>query len=650
MMPLENLQNGRYRSVRQLGSGSMGEVYLVDDTVIGRKVAIKIMRADPATYPDTEAVKDAVKLFKREAQAIARMEHPNILPLYDFGEEKQNHTVFMYMVMPHCQEGSLATWLQQHRPKGPLPPDEVAYFVEQAAEALQYAHDHNVIHQDVKPSNFLLRTHADGQRLPDLLLADFGIARTSTGTTVSTTSAGPRGTPRYMPPEQWEGKPVAASDQYALAVMAYQLLTYAFPFKGEQMLQLMYQHLQAVPEPPSWLNPHLPRALDAVILRALAKKPEERFPSVKAFALAFRQAMQGTQPAQSVQAPRQQPSGEPLSMSYNTSMPTLSAPGFPAAPGQLPLILPERSAFPAPAMPTQADQYTGTPIRLPAHATPIPPTHFQQPVSLAASTPIPSPPSWAPPLGSNRPQLPPVQSPRRSSLGKVLLVISLVLLVVLAGTGSAYYVINAKRQIAITPTPNPDNNSYIASMPALRFADPLSAPYMWQSVPNDSLTNGYCLFEQGAYHVSSNVPTTFTLCPPAAQQPAAGDMTFETRMQILHGDCGGIFFRGDFQQGNFYYFVLCFDGGHYLFTYAHFKLLQNIHVQSTKFAALQANPQALVAVALVAQGNSFTFYVNHQQIDQISDSTYTSGQIALFGFSIHNPTEVVFSNARLWTP
>src|SRR5262249_967375 len=137
---------------------------------------------------------------------------PNILPLYDFGEEKRERIIFTYMVMPYCPEGSLTNWLQQHRPNGPLTTEEAAYFIEQAAMALQYAHEHGIIHQDVKPSNFLLRVHTNEQKLPDLLLADFGIARMNTGATANTTNVGPRGTPRYMPPEQWEGKPVAASD------------------------------------------------------------------------------------------------------------------------------------------------------------------------------------------------------------------------------------------------------------------------------------------------------------------------------------------------------------------------------------------------------------------------------------------------------
>ena len=119
-MPLETLQNGRYRILRTLGSGSMGEVYLVEDRRINRQVAIKVIRIEAAPYPDSENTTDLVRLFEREAKAIARLNHPNILPLFDFGEEVVNETPLTYMVMPYCPEGSLATWLQQRGPSQPL--------------------------------------------------------------------------------------------------------------------------------------------------------------------------------------------------------------------------------------------------------------------------------------------------------------------------------------------------------------------------------------------------------------------------------------------------------------------------------------------------------------------------------------------------
>jgi serine/threonine protein kinase len=294
-MVIEELQSGRYRYKRLLGSGGMGDVYLMQDTRVSRQVAIKVMRAESALTSRDEKAIEATRLFQREARAIAALEHPNILPLYDFGEEAGNGMTITYMVMPYCPAGSLENWLRTQS-ELPLSPPEIAALVEQAAEALQYAHEHEMIHLDVKPSNFLLRSNRKKPRRPTLLLADFGIARNFT--TVANSSRTIRGTPTSMAPEQWSGSPVFASDQYALAVMAYELLTGRPPFVGS-LEQLMYRHF-TVPSPaPRTFNPRLPAELDPVLLRALAKQPEERFPSIADFATAFVEAAQ--QPATPVE-------------------------------------------------------------------------------------------------------------------------------------------------------------------------------------------------------------------------------------------------------------------------------------------------------------------------------------------------------------
>ncbi len=298
-MVLEELQNGRYRRVRLVGSGGMGEVYLMEDTRVSRQVAIKVLRSETTPYPDSDSSKDAARLFQREARAIATLEHPNILPLYDFGEETLEETTIAYMVMPFTSDGSLATWLRQ-RGGNLLSPKDVVYLIGQAAEGLQYAHDHQVIHLDVKPSNFLLRSNAKNPHRPTLLLADFGVARSSSTTSGSSRTI--RGTPASMAPEHWSSQPVPATDQYALAVMTYEMLTGRTPFTGS-MEQLMYQHFTAQPAAPSTYNLQLPPTVDAVILRALAKKPEDRFPSIVAFSNALEQAVNnvqsdGTSPSQ----------------------------------------------------------------------------------------------------------------------------------------------------------------------------------------------------------------------------------------------------------------------------------------------------------------------------------------------------------------
>lgn len=285
-MALDALQNGRYRRLRLLGSGGMGEVYLMQDERVNRQVAIKVIRSENTPYPDSPAAADAARLFQREAKAIAALEHPNILPLYDFGEEISDGVTLSYMVMPFCADGSLATWLRQNG-GNQLSVQDVAQLIEQAADALQYAHDHDMIHLDVKPPNFLLRSNKKNPKRPVLLLADFGIARSSS--TVSNSSRTIRGTPTSMAPEQWSSQPVPATDQYALAVMAYEMLTARPPFAGS-MEQLMYQHFSATPPAPSAFNSTLSAAVDRVLLRALAKKPEERFPSIADFATAFVEA------------------------------------------------------------------------------------------------------------------------------------------------------------------------------------------------------------------------------------------------------------------------------------------------------------------------------------------------------------------------
>jgi D-xylose transport system substrate-binding protein len=288
-MPLEGLQLGRYHLLRLLGSGGMGEVYLAEDARIGQQVAIKVIRSEGIAYPESESAKESARLFEREAKAITRLDHPNILPLYAYGEETLNETLLTYLVMPYRKEGTLANWLRQRGRAAPLSPTEVVPLLQQAADALQHAHDQHVLHQDIKPANFLIRVRSDHPDHPDLLLSDFGIAKLTSATASASQSI--RGTPTYMAPEQWDGHPVPATDQYALAIMAYELLVGHPPFQGGPG-QVMRQHYLTPPPTPSTLNPRLSPAIDAVLLRALSKQSDERFASVSAFARAFHEAVQ----------------------------------------------------------------------------------------------------------------------------------------------------------------------------------------------------------------------------------------------------------------------------------------------------------------------------------------------------------------------
>jgi serine/threonine protein kinase len=293
-MALEGKQFSHYRILQLIGRGGMGEVYLAEDTRVRRQVAVKVIRIETAGW-DQETGSRAMRLFWREATAIAQLDHPNILPLYDHGEVAIDGFPLAYLIMPYRPEGSLVSWLrrraQAHQTRQ-LTLKQVAHIIQQAGRALQYAHDHQFMHLDVKPDNFLIRSQSETDEAPDLLLTDFGIARLSSATSGSSQSV--RGTPAYMAPEQCVGQPVFASDQYALAIMAYELLTGKPPFLGTPM-QVMFAHMQAQPEAVRRSNPLLPSTVDEVLQRALAKKPEQRYPSVAAFAQAFQEAFQAVE-------------------------------------------------------------------------------------------------------------------------------------------------------------------------------------------------------------------------------------------------------------------------------------------------------------------------------------------------------------------
>nr|BBH85618.1 hypothetical protein KTC_03690 [Thermosporothrix sp. COM3] len=285
-MQLENrLLDQRYRITQEIGKGGMGAVYRARDIRHQRLVAIKVIALDASNSFSAEQLR---RDLKREIDIIAHLTHTLIVPLYDSGTiEDQEPGLAAYFVMPYYQAGSLHDWL--HRPGQPLPlsTSAVIFFINQAADALSYVHQNAIVHCDVKPSNFLLDTQS-ATGLPYLHLADFGIARILT-TTTSTKHEGV-GSPPYMAPEQIKGKPVFASDQYALAVMAYEMLTGKPPFQGTDE-QILYQHLHRSPRPASELNKRLSQAVDTVLGKALAKDPEERFGSVLRFAQTLEKAL-----------------------------------------------------------------------------------------------------------------------------------------------------------------------------------------------------------------------------------------------------------------------------------------------------------------------------------------------------------------------
>ncbi len=259
---------GNYRLIRLLGSGGFAEVYLGEHIHLGTQAAIKVLSTQLVTAGEVEK-------FRQEARTIATLVHPNIVRVFDFNVEEG----VPYLVMDYAPDGSL----RQNLPQGvPLPLETILPLVRQVASALQYAHDQRLVHRDVKPENMLLG------RQKEVLLSDFGTALTAQTTTEQSTQ-GVAGTAGYMAPEQLQGHPRPASDQYALGIVVYEWLTGERPFKGNY-IEVASQHVLAPPPPVRQKVPGVLPMVEQVVLTALAKDPKSRFASVRAFAAALEQA------------------------------------------------------------------------------------------------------------------------------------------------------------------------------------------------------------------------------------------------------------------------------------------------------------------------------------------------------------------------
>ena len=286
MLPVQKL--GKYRLTEQIGQGGMATVFKGVDEETGWDVAVKVM--SPVMAQDSQFT----KRFKREAEVVMRLKHPHIVPVVDYGQDAG----YAFLVMPLLEVGSLADKLRE----GPLTPSEGGIFVDQLAGALQFAHEQGVIHRDVKPSNVLLDVKGNA------LLADFGLARIHDAS-VSLTGSALLGTPAYMSPEQARGEKVsAASDQYSLGVILFQLCTGELPFQAETPMAVMLKHINE-PIPLARLrSPNVPEAIERVILKATAKIPTERFGSVGEMNAGFQSALAHAQdpfnnPAPNIEVP-----------------------------------------------------------------------------------------------------------------------------------------------------------------------------------------------------------------------------------------------------------------------------------------------------------------------------------------------------------
>jgi serine/threonine protein kinase len=645
-MLAEGQQLSHYTLMHLLRNGGMGEVYLAQDTLLKRQVAIKIINTDTLRYAGTDAAQDAARLFLREAQAIAQLDHSNILPLYDSGEQIVNGTTLMYMVMPYRQAGSMADWKNSHFGNRLLPLAAVERIVEQAALALQHAHDRHIIHQDVKPSNFLVQAEANHPGELHLQLADFGVARVM----MTSESQVIRGTPTYMAPEQWDGRPVPATDQYALAVLAYEFLTGSPPFVGQNYQQMWNQHVHVDPSPPSTINPLLPRELDAVFLRALQKNPARRYSSVLTFAQAFQQAV-----LQSGNV-RQTLIISPLEARTGTNRVILIHNGrqvivpIPAGVSHGQIILLEgygRS--------TTYNNPVGALI-VTIHIAPVFDMEAAPPSTPTFQLTIPAFNSVAP--KSMKPALPSVPLNKRriknsNILRRAMIAVACVLLLSSVPIG---YFMNTKYN---TPPLESNHNfpSYIHEPRNGTFAL-FDALEMENKNLGWVLPLGVCSFVNRALIVTIKrddaTPQHFHNCMMLTH--TFTNFAYEVTMKlntINPGDCGGVSVRNNPQtESQLYYFYICGDGSYGFVRYeGNNDTKENRTLVESSSSLITPGPGHTYILAVVAQGFNFDLYVNHKYITTVIDPNHSFkyGTIGVLVRSTDTGTiQVSFSDATVW--
>ena len=616
---------------KHVGQGGMGTVYLARQTRPARKVAVKVLL--PNLAMNSQVYQEFLARFRREADVIAKLEHVNIMPIYEYGEQGG----LAYLVMPYLTGGSLRDVLAR---KGTLTLQEAITYIDQAASALDYAHAQGIIHRDLKPANFLL--HADGR----LVLADFGIARIMEEGSVGATLTSPGsmlGTPEYMAPEMAQGQTVDyRADIYELGIVLFQMLSGHVPFTGNTPYAVMIRHIQEPLQLLHQINPAIPPAVDVVIQKAAAKQPVDRYQTAREMAQALRNATSTTI------VPRKDDE-EHISNMFSPSYP----PGLPVATPQYET---------PPAQPQLSDN-----PQWPNMGTPPPPPR--------ADTPVYAPPSY--PAYQTPAHMPPTMQVRRPPLILLFIAILLVIALVIGGVFVGIQISRGTQSVNPTSTGSPTTQPSAAAtattppqattLPtpiATNGYDPLPAniplgTQIYQAVspgPNCDGGGGQWVPYNGAQvnclgnktritnaSQAGELDGIFLTKLPGQNYPANYVVQAQFQQDATSSSDFGIYFRNQpDQQRGVYTFLMHTDGSWSAYVYDN---TTGSETEISKGSTI-GNAHAAVTLTVVVNGSQFSFYANRRAVGSVSDQTYANGTV---GIAVDRGGSVVVSNFALYT-
>lgn len=280
---LDGLSIGRYQLQSLIGGNPIGDVYVTYDRLREQDIALKTLQTNMIPFHLMEGLEEDYNLFQQEMDLLQHVEHPHVSRVMNIGKSYISGFPFIYKTMPHYAEGSLDKWLNKFNGRVFTPP-EVSRVILQVADALQFLHERGVLYQNFKQTNILIVNETDNMRDLHVVLGDLPFVQDVINLPKTIESY------RYFAPEQWEGESFTSSDQYGLAILAYELLTGRAPFQGNSDAIMRRMHLTMHPPAPSSVNRQIYPFIDKVILRALAKRPEDRFESIRSFATALERA------------------------------------------------------------------------------------------------------------------------------------------------------------------------------------------------------------------------------------------------------------------------------------------------------------------------------------------------------------------------